>query len=205
MTSSAIMQEDVLPEQILQAALQLYLQYGLKKVTMNDVANRIGKSRSVLYYYYKDRNEIFEAVMDMLIREIMDEIEQEVTRAATLKNRLRAFCLAKIKTSEARKPIFTALEAGMDSDEISLHIEIMHNNHKRLMQAEADLLNKILSESAKNGEIRSLKPQEQKTLVSIFLCGIRGVKREMDRNNDFSKLASTIDTFIKIVMKWLNE
>lgn len=204
MTSSSIVQEDVLPEQILEAALQLYLQYGLKKVTMNDVANRIGKSRSVLYYYYKDKNEIFDAVMDMLIREIVNEIGQKVSEVTSLKNKLRTFCLMKIKTSEARKPVFTALEAGMDSDEISLHTQIMHNNHKRMMQAESALLSKILSESIRNGEIRRLKPQEQKTLILFLLSSVRGIKREMERESDFSKLSSVIDMFSEMIIKWLS-
>jgi len=204
-STSPAVRDNILSEQILQAALQLYLQHGLKKVTLNDIADRIGKTRSVLYYYYKDKKEIFEAVMEMLLRETTNEIGQEIAQAATLKNKLRAFCFAKIKTSEARKSVFTALEADMDSEEMSQHTQTMLDIHKRMMQAESDLLNAIISESVKNGEIRRLKPQEHKMLISLLLCGIRGIKRETGRNSDFNKPSATIDLLVEMTMKWLSE
>ncbi|GAA4307240.1 TetR/AcrR family transcriptional regulator [Compostibacter hankyongensis] len=203
MSSTTSIQEEILPEQILQAALQLYLKHGLKKVTMDDVSKVIGKSRSALYYYYRNRDEIFEAVMETLIREVIDEIAVAMDHAGAVKDKIRAFGLTKIKTSEDRKAIFTAMEAGMDADEISRHTRTMSEVHKRMMKSEAALLKKALSEAAKNGDIRPLKPKEQEMLIFILLSGIRGIRREMRHDNDFSRLEITVDTLTEMIMKWV--
>ncbi|ANH81096.1 hypothetical protein A8C56_08990 [Niabella ginsenosidivorans] len=205
MSSATDTEVDILPGQILQAALQLYLKHGLKKVTMDDVSRVIGKSRSSIYYYYKNRDEIFEAVMDALLAEVLHEMETAMEEAGTIAGKIRAFCLAKIRTSEEKKPLFTAIEAGMNVEEKSNHAKIMIGLHQRLMKAEAALLKQALSAAVKSREVRALKPKEQETLIFILLSSIRGIKREMAYENDFSKLHTTVDTLTAVTLKWLKE
>lgn len=197
-------QEDILPEQILQAAMQLYQKHGLKKVTMDDVSKVIGKSRSSIYYYYKSKDEIFEAVLEMLVADVINEISTAVDKVSTLEEKIRAFCLSKVKTSEDKKALFVALEAGMDAEEMSKHASVMITIHKLLMKQEAALLKKVLSANTKKGNIRTLKPKEQDTFIFIIQSGIRGIKREMQHDNDFSKLDTTVDILANMATKWLN-
>ncbi len=205
MASETLTQDDILPGQILQAAMQLYLKHGLKKVTMDDVSKIIGKSRSSLYYYYKNRDEIFEAVMDALISEVQGEIAAAVEKADSLEGKVRAFCLTKVKTSEDKKDFFSSIEAGMDAEEISRHNQVMSDVHKRLIKSETSLLKKVFNAAVKSGEIRALKPKELSTLIFILLSSIRGIRREMRHENDFSKLGSTVDALTAITMSWLTK
>jgi len=204
MASGNLIHSDILPEQILQAALQLYLKHGLKKVTMDDVSKVIGKSRSALYYYYKNRDEIFDAVMEMLVRNIIGEIAQAMDTASSTEDKVRTFCLTKIKVSEDKREVFAAMEAGMNADEISRHANTMYAVHKKVMKAESGLLKAVFSASMKKGEIRPLKPKEQDTLIFILLSSIRGIRREMRNEDDFSNLKSTVDTLTAMVMMWVN-
>lgn len=205
MPTSITGQEDILAEQILKAALQLYQQHGIKKVTMDDVARVIGKTRTTLYYYYKNRDEIFEAVMEMLVNEIVDEIAAAMNDVSTLQEKLVAFCATKIKTSGERKAVLTALENGMDPNEVSNHSKAMLEIHKRLMKLETSLLKKNLAAAVKNEEIRQLKPKESDMLIFILLTGIRGIKKEMSYDNDFSKLNYAINTLVDMAMCWLTK
>ncbi len=205
MASTTPIQEDILATQILQAALQLYLKHGLKKVTMDDVSKVIGKSRSTIYYYFKSKDEIFEAVMEALVIEVIEEIAQAMEKEDNLEEQIRAFCLAKIKTSENKKTIFSAMEAGMDADEISIHVQIMGAVHMRLIKQETALIKKHLSFAASKRVIRSLKPKEQDMFIFILLSSTRGIKREMAYENNFGNLKTTIDTLTSMMMKWLND
>jgi AcrR family transcriptional regulator len=204
MASSTLPEEDILKEQILHAALQLYLKLGLKKVTMDDVSKVIGKSRSSLYYYYKNRDEIFDAVMEMLIRDVINEITLAVDKAVTTEKKIEAFGLTKIKLSEDKRDIFAAMEAGMNADEISRHGKTINAIHLKLMKSESVLLKAVFLAGVEKGEIRPLKPKEQDTLIFILLSSIRGVRREMRNGQDFSDLKLTIATLTAMVMKWLN-
>ena len=54
---------DPVRDDILNGARELFKKYGFRKTTMEDIARQIGKSKSALYYYYKTKEEICEAVV----------------------------------------------------------------------------------------------------------------------------------------------
>src|ERR1700761_8117416 len=101
-------------QQILDAAKKLFQAYGLQKVTMDDVAKAIGKGRSSLYYYYKSKDEIFNAVMEVEIREMLSVMTTEVSKANTIEEKLRAFCMSKLVFLKEKHSFFKVLDAGMD-------------------------------------------------------------------------------------------
>src|ERR1700744_3598379 len=89
-------------QQILDAAKKLFQAHGLHKVTMDDVAKAIGKGRSWLYYYYKSKDEIFDAVVETEIRQILAEMAQAADKAPDVEQKLKAFCLTKLKVTRKR-------------------------------------------------------------------------------------------------------
>src|SRR5438046_1304441 len=55
-------------ERILEKAHELFNRYGIRSVSMDDIAAQLGMSKKTLYQYYTDKdelvNEVFKAVMD---------------------------------------------------------------------------------------------------------------------------------------------
>ena len=49
---------------IKQKAHELFMQYGLRSVSMDDIANGIGISKKTIYQYYADKDELVDAVVD---------------------------------------------------------------------------------------------------------------------------------------------
>lgn len=45
-------------ENILEVALRLFIQYGVKSVTMDDLSKELGMSKKTIYQYYSDKDEI---------------------------------------------------------------------------------------------------------------------------------------------------
>ena len=58
-----INKDELMVREILATAKKLFAQHGLKKTTMEDIANALGKGKSTLYYYFPGKTEIFEAVV----------------------------------------------------------------------------------------------------------------------------------------------
>jgi len=56
------MQSDL--QNILERVKQLYYKYGIKSVTMDDVASELGISKKTLYQYFTDKNELVEKVFN---------------------------------------------------------------------------------------------------------------------------------------------
>lgn len=51
-------------ERILIKAEELFMQYGIRSVSMDDIANNLGMSKKTLYQYFADKDELVEAVVD---------------------------------------------------------------------------------------------------------------------------------------------
>ena len=51
-------------ERIMLKAEELFLQFGIRSVSMDDIANNLGMSKKTLYQYYADKDELVEAVID---------------------------------------------------------------------------------------------------------------------------------------------
>jgi len=200
MAATNAIKEDQIQQQILQAAQQLFQKHGYQKVTMDDVARAIGKGRSSLYYYYKNKDEVFDAVMDAEISDIMTEITRAVGQATTVEQKLRALGITKTKISRKRKSFFDALEAGMNADEISQYAQKKQGVQKRIRKEEASLLNHILTQGVKEGEIPALDAKEQETIIFIFMSSLRGLKREMTLDNNYARMEATIDMLVRMTM-----
>lgn len=60
-------------ERILLKAEELFMQYGIRSVSMDDIANNLGMSKKTLYQYFADKDELVDAVVDGHIREIQGD------------------------------------------------------------------------------------------------------------------------------------
>jgi TetR/AcrR family transcriptional regulator, cholesterol catabolism regulator len=60
-------------ERILIKAEELFMQFGIRSVSMDDIANNLGMSKKTLYQYFADKDELVEAVVDGHINEVEGE------------------------------------------------------------------------------------------------------------------------------------
>ncbi|MBS1660728.1 MAG: helix-turn-helix transcriptional regulator [Bacteroidetes bacterium] len=193
--------EDLIQQQILQAALQLFQKHGYQKVTMDDVAKAIGKGRSSLYYYYKNKDEVFDAVIDAEITDILAEISRMVDASPTVEKKLHAYGLTKTKISRKRKAFFDALESDMSSDEISRYAQKKQAIQKKIRKEELILLNHVLTEGAQRKEYPTLLPQKQETIIFVFTSSLRGIRNEMQLYNNYTRMEPAIDMLVHMTMQ----
>jgi len=57
-------------ERILIKAEELFMQYGIRSVSMDDIANNLGMSKKTLYQYFADKDELVDAVVEGHIKGI---------------------------------------------------------------------------------------------------------------------------------------
>lgn len=57
-----IREKEELKENILKAAKKLFLERGIEKTSIRNIADEIEYSPGIIYHYYKDKNEIFHAL-----------------------------------------------------------------------------------------------------------------------------------------------
>ena len=56
-------------DRILEKAHELYMRYGIKSITMDEIAGHLGISKKTIYQSYKDKDELVSAVFNRIITE----------------------------------------------------------------------------------------------------------------------------------------
>lgn len=81
---------------ILQVAQRLFAQFGLKKVTTDDIAKMSSVSKATIYRYYKNKEEIFDEVVKIEGAQLLDAVNEAVDKEETVIDKFRAYLLTKI-------------------------------------------------------------------------------------------------------------
>lgn len=77
-------------QRVLGAAMSIFLSYGFKRVTMDDIAHAAEMSRPALYLLFRNKNDIFRAVTDMVFVRMLDVAEERLKATGDLGTRLNA-------------------------------------------------------------------------------------------------------------------
>src|ERR1035437_1688550 len=73
-------------EQILDAAELLFARHGLRGTRVREIANAAGLNEATLYNYYKNKEALYEAVLDRGIQPIVEIVRRTAGGANTLEN-----------------------------------------------------------------------------------------------------------------------
>ena len=76
-----IMTETDTKARIQKGAHDLVMQYGIRSVSMDDIAANLGMSKKTIYQYFKDKDELVEAVVDEVIRTNQYACKQDIDKS----------------------------------------------------------------------------------------------------------------------------
>ncbi|WP_461424109.1 TetR/AcrR family transcriptional regulator [Ketobacter sp.] len=84
--------EDATNQRILDSARSLYIEFGLRRTTMEDVAKRAGMGRATLYRRFSEKDQLFKAVILRDLQRHIVIIEKEIAQVpSALDGLLEAF------------------------------------------------------------------------------------------------------------------
>jgi AcrR family transcriptional regulator len=85
--------EEIIKAEVLSTSRQLFKRFGYQKTTMEDIARGIGRGKSTLYYYYKSKEEIFEAIVERELKDLLSIIGKKVDKASTAEEKLKVYAV----------------------------------------------------------------------------------------------------------------
>lgn len=162
--------------QFILAAGKIFNQYGFKKTTMDDIAFAAGKGKSSLYYYFKNKEQVFEAVVEYEAEQLKTEIYTAINGAANPTEKLRMYIQARMKRFVSRGNLYTALT---DNFLITFtFIEKIRNRHRKW---ELETLQKIL----RNGiDLKEFKPMNIEFISNALLIAMIGFEKPLLRQTE---------------------
>ncbi|MGH7919827.1 MAG: TetR/AcrR family transcriptional regulator [Candidatus Dormibacteraceae bacterium] len=94
-------------ERILDAARELILRWGLKRVTVDDIAEHAGIGKGTVYLHWKNRESLFRAVLVRATLEIVEELETAVR--ADPETALPHNLMREVYLAAASRPLMQAM------------------------------------------------------------------------------------------------
>jgi TetR/AcrR family transcriptional repressor of mexJK operon len=83
-------------EEILNAAFEQFSSYGFRRTSMEDIAQRTGVSRASLYLHFKNKEEIFRSLSEVMHEQALAGVEAALKRDAPAEERVRLAVEAKV-------------------------------------------------------------------------------------------------------------
>ncbi|MFW6310298.1 MAG: TetR/AcrR family transcriptional regulator, partial [Prolixibacteraceae bacterium] len=135
--------KDVNRENILKIARDIFSKYGYKKTTLDDIANAVRKGKSSLYYYFKSKEDLFQAVIMKEVEILARELEIVINRNTDPVDKLRDYILTKLTTFRNLANFYHAIENDVTA--VDFIEEVKH----RYEQDEIRMIKRILIEGVR--------------------------------------------------------
>ena len=126
---------------IIDIAGGIFSKYGYKKTTMDDIARMVGKGKSSLYYYFKSKEEVFEAVVDREATILSRELNKVLEKNISPQDKLREYIMVRLQVIETLSNIMEVIK-----NKYLTEIECVYVIRKKYDQDEIRMLSQILEE-----------------------------------------------------------
>ena len=174
-------------EDIINAAQFLFLEKGFDKTTVDEIAKYIGISKGSIYLDFKNKEEIYVAIVEQSAIALLEQIENDLRQAhAPYLNAIRQF----LKTH----PIVVFDKAVC---QISSYVALIHTSYEikkklqHIIQKIHNSMGFLLEKAAKNGEIRTF--DDYNKLAYLINTAFKGfyppyeLKYSIEYRTDLSK------------------
>jgi len=175
-------------EYIIDEAYKLFLSRSYEAVSISDISNAIGFTKGALYHHFKNKEDLFKAVIDKyLIINELSNVSDETTLSLFIEEAIK-------KAKEILHGIFGEKPAYIPINYFSLAIDALRHypgfasNKDELLNTEISKIEKILKNAIKRGEIRK-DINIKLTAMNLFSLSL-GVATNLLHNNS-PKLAIT--------------
>ncbi|MES2618915.1 MAG: TetR/AcrR family transcriptional regulator [Bacteroidota bacterium] len=169
--------------EILDKAASCFTLYGYNKTTLDDIGDALGFNKAALYYYFKNKEELFSHVMSHELERLFDILKSETEAVSGFDNKM-------IKYFEVRTDVYLGLFKlnGLSKDNIINLNESLTVLYIPFKEKEIDFLIKIVKAenfNYKDPEIRKIlnliiETQSAITMSSILLNNIEQDKAKTE-------------------------
>ena len=161
---------------ILKKAAEVFTAKGIQNTTIEDVTKHLGKAKSLIYYYFSDKETLYKEVLENEINSLRNKVNEKLNSTVDPISKLRMYFELRIqKTKELinllpfknhldeNLPFIKEMRKKYDDEEIIIIKEILQEGAKRNIFYLTDL------ENTTNVILTALKISELPFLISEYI------------------------------------
>ena len=184
--------------QILDAALKVFVKSGYAATTMSDIVQESGLSKGAIYHYYSSKKELFLALIDYWENYFFINIINKDLTNSSPDDLLRDITSDVIKTFKSSKYIFLA---ELEFWSLANHDKEVRYRTTALYVKLLDLFKKIISKGISDGEYKNIDLDVASLSVMTALQGVIWFSIFEKTNISAEKYLNDVIEFIIFVFK----
>ena len=140
--------DDAVRDAILQAAEHVFQKWGLNKSTMEDIAHEAGKGKSTLYYYFKSKEEIFDAVVMIFLGRVITKAMAATQDLGSAKEKIKTYIATFLIDLKSYTSVYSIVR-----DEIKRNHSFIERIRNQFDPREEEFIRGVLRSGLQSGEL----------------------------------------------------
>lgn len=161
-------QKELRRTQILDAAVACFARKGYYETTMDDIVREANLSKGTLYWYFKNKLDLFRNLTELWFAEIMESVRQQADPEANSAARLRMMVDA-VKHSAASRP--ELVRALLEFYTLALRDAELKQWLREVYVSDSSMIRTLIEEGIACGEFRPVDPAAVARLIMAALDG----------------------------------
>ncbi len=157
---------------VMEAAYNVFLQHGVRRASMQDIADRAGMSRAALYLHYKNKTDIFEALMGAYFAAASAAVEEALAAHDDPVDALQAAFAAQVGDAAEgilQSPHAEELLMAKQGSVASIHAQ----GYERLVDVYARWVQRCVAAGTVDEKAVAPDPRETATTLIAALDGLK--------------------------------
>ena len=155
-------------EQIIEAALRVFLKRGIQKTRMDDIVEESGLSKGALYWYFKSKDDLIIGIVDTLFEQEFKTLEEFDLQAGSAKEVLKEFVeimIADFNRITMLMPVFFEFFA------LAMRSKTIRSMFKEYFHKYMSFLVPIIERGIESGEFREVNAYDAAISMGAVMEG----------------------------------
>jgi len=188
-------------DEILQAAVDCFKTFGYAKTSMNDIGKRVGMNKASLYYHFKDKLALYEAVIEKMRDEHRNTVNASLSEVIDISDQIICFLNHEIDFWSN-----VAINHQFNSSHKSETSEVI----ERIISKDAVVLHNIITRGIEQGLFIDCNANEMTNIILQIGQGLLLVNCPLNLPTHqvfegYSNVKLLIDQSIRIFLKGLSQ
>ena len=164
-------------DKLIDVARQLFANKGIENTTMSDIANASDKGRRTIYTYFKNKREIYNAILERESERLVSRMREVADSDISATEKVQEFIAARI--SMVRSDDKASMTEKLRSL-FNLDLNRIERIRKLALAKENSILQSMLEQGIRSGEFNS---KQAKRFASTLVLALQGLYYSYVNNN----------------------
>ncbi|PHN01228.1 TetR/AcrR family transcriptional regulator [Flavilitoribacter nigricans] len=191
-------------ELILERARSIFTEYGYEKTTLDDIGSECGLNKASLYYYFRNKEEIYVQVLLTEADKYISDLQEKVQDYHTTEEKIFQYLLNRIRRYAE------ALNVSQLSFSSVQKVEPMFQDlFQKIKNEEIDFLQQLLSEGIRTGDIEEVDAHELAESLFVISDALKHERMIQEKPYhsgvyNYTKVEDQLSMMIRLIFKGLN-